>query len=101
MMTIVRQWCGTVASRIVVLGLVVAVLTSSIAAGEARAQDQDAAALLDKASTTMLAATSFHFELSTPRGKSLITDQIELAGVEGDVQRPDRFQATFTAKAAF
>ncbi len=31
----------------------------------------------------------------------MITEQVELQSVEGDVARPDRFRAAFTAKAAF
>lgn len=85
----------------VAVWMMLALLSLAIANQANAAQEQDAAALLDKASATMLAATSFHFVLSTPRGKSLITDQIELTGIEGDVQRPDRFRAEFTAKAAF
>ncbi len=64
------------------------------------AQEQDARPLLDQAAATMAGVTSFHFEMSTPRGTSMITDQLELAGLKGDIQRPDRFQVEVTAKAA-
>ncbi len=64
------------------------------------AQEEDAAALLERAAATMVALDSFHFALTTPRGQTLFMENLELAGIEGDVQRPDRFRATVTAKAA-
>lgn len=66
----------------------------------ATAKGEDATELLTKAATTMAGVKSFHFELSTVHGKSTILRNLELAGVEGDVQRPDSFQATITAKIA-
>jgi hypothetical protein len=85
---------------LIVLVLALAILTPALAGTRATAQEQDAAMLLQKAAATMAAAQSFHVTLTTPRGKSMIADQIELAGIEGDIQRPDRFQASFTAKAS-
>jgi outer membrane lipoprotein-sorting protein len=64
------------------------------------AQDQDARPLLQQTATAMAAVQSFHFEMSTPSGKSMLANELELAGIEGDVQRPDRFKVTFTAKAS-
>ncbi|MER3438996.1 MAG: hypothetical protein C4346_16190 [Chloroflexota bacterium] len=61
----------------------------------------DAAALVAQAARRMASVQSFHFVLTTPRGKTMITEQVELQSVEGDVARPDRFRAAFTAKAAF
>src|SRR6266508_2813293 len=87
-------------TRLVAVGLTLAILAPAMAGTPATAQEQDATALLEKAAATMASAQSFHFTLTTPRGKSMIADQIELAGIEGDVQRPDRFRATFTAKAS-
>jgi lipoprotein LprA len=71
-------------------------------AGLSRAQDADAdaVALLQQATTTMGELDSFHFELTTPRGETLLIENIELASLSGDVQRPDRFRAAATAKAA-
>jgi outer membrane lipoprotein-sorting protein len=48
----------------------------------------------------MAGIQSFHFEMTTPSGKSLVVDQLELAGIDGDIQRPDRFRVSFTAKAS-
>ena len=81
---------------VALLGLVSVPLTAP-----ARAQDsEDARPLLDKAVETMANVQSFRFELTTVQGESIIMNQLELAGVEGAVQRPDRFQATITAKVA-
>lgn len=60
----------------------------------------EAAAILEQATTAMAAVDSFHFTLTTPRGTMLFMENVELAGLEGDVQRPDRFHANATAKAA-
>ena len=65
------------------------------------AEGEDAAAMLAQAATAMAEVKSFQFELSTVQGQSTIFQNLELAGVEGAVQRPDRFQATITAKLAF
>jgi outer membrane lipoprotein-sorting protein len=64
------------------------------------AQDEDATPILTNAATKMNELQSFRFELKTVRGESTILQNLELAGVEGAVQRPDRFQATITAKVA-
>jgi hypothetical protein len=70
-------------------------------ASPAHAQEGDVARqLLDKAVATMATVQSFRFELTTVQGESIIMNNLELAGVEGAVQRPDRFEATITAKVA-
>jgi len=83
-------------------GVVLAtVLLVSAAPGRfAAAQETDAAALLKRSAGTMAKLDSFHFALTTPRGKTLFMENLELSGVEGDVLRPDSFRATATAKAA-
>lgn len=65
------------------------------------AQDGEADALLERASQAMLDLDSFHFLFTTPSGSTLLDEQIELTKVEGDLQRPDRFQAEFTIDLAF
>ena len=87
-----------VAGALLVLPLLMLELVAPSRAGAA--QDEDAAALLDRAAATMAALDAFHFSLTTPRGQTLFMENLELAGIEGDVQRPDRFRATATAKAA-
>ena len=72
----------------------------ALAPAGAVAQDDDATALLERAAETMAGLDSFHFELSTPRGRTLLLENIELVGLEGDVQRPDRFRASATGRAA-
>jgi len=65
----------------------------------ARAAVQDAATMLAEAAAAMADLESFHFELSTPRGTTRVLDAFELVRLEGDVRRPDRFQATIDAEA--
>jgi hypothetical protein len=69
----------------------------------AHAQDeaQDPASLLDEAAKTMLELDSFHFSVSTPLGKTMLADQVELEGIEGDVVRPDAFRAEFSVELGF
>jgi hypothetical protein len=64
-----------------------------------RAQDE-AEQLLRDAATAMAKLQSFQFEISTVNGTSTILENLELAGVQGAVQRPDQFQADVTAKVA-
>lgn len=63
-------------------------------------EDAEAVALLRQAAEAMAALDGFHFELSTPRGQTLLLENIELVRVEGDVQRPDSFRASIGARAA-
>lgn len=82
--------------RIIVAALLLAALAPKPASAEG-----DATTLVAQAAQRMASVQSFHFVLTTPRGKTMITEQIELANVEGDIVRPDRFRVTFAAKAAF
>ncbi len=68
--------------------------------GARRQEEGDAESLLLRSALAMADVSSFHFELTTPRGKTAVLDQFELLGLEGDVQRPESFRATVTAKAA-
>jgi hypothetical protein len=83
---------------IAVVGLAAMMLFSGNATTSAKGED--ATALLTQAATTMAGVQTFQFELSTVQGQSTIFQNLELAGVEGSVQRPDRFQAKITAKVA-
>jgi len=87
-------------SRRAAMLVAVAAVIPAVAPRLAGAQDQDARSLLDQTAAAMKPVQSFHFQMTTPRGKSQITNQVELDGIEGDVQRPDRFRVTFKAKAA-
>ena len=83
------------------VGILAILLLAGIAPGRSTAaQETDAAALLKRSAAAMAKLDSFHFELTTPRGKTLFMENLELSGVEGDVLRPDSFRATATAKAA-
>jgi hypothetical protein len=84
----------------VLVGCALALVAATLPHSPASAQDQDAQALLAQAASAMGAVTSFHFAMTTPQGTAQIADNIALVGIEGDVQRPDRFQASFTVKAA-
>lgn len=88
---------GRVVAALVAMLVVPQMLGSAPAA--VTAQD-DATALLGRAAETMADLNAFHFELSTPRGQTLFMENLELAGLEGDVQRPDSFRANVTARAA-
>src|SRR5690606_5221743 len=87
-----RQLPVVIAPRLLLAAL--ALIGSPVTAQE------DVTAVITRAAERMAKVQSFHFTVTTPRGKTQITEQIELAGVEGDIQRPDRFRASFTAKAA-
>ena len=91
-----RMTRGTVGALLVLL--LVAPLASPVRSSAA--DEADAAALLERTARSMADLKSFHFRLTTPRGKTLFMENLELAGLEGDVQRPDRFRATATVKAA-
>src|SRR5215213_11578509 len=95
-----HELLGMALSRRTVVLLGLAAMAPVVAPKAGAAQEQDARPLLEEVAATMSGITSFHFAMSTPRGKSLIMDQLELSGFEGDVQRPDRFRVEFTAKAA-
>lgn len=86
--------------RAILCCLLLSVVASSAWGAPTAAQSTDAAELLRRSAETMAGLASFHFELTTPRGETLFMENFELAGLEGDVQRPDRFQASATAKAA-
>ena len=63
------------------------------------AADPAATALLERSAAAMAELDAFHFELTTPRGETLFMENLELAALEGDVVRPDRFRASVTARA--
>ena len=87
--------------RFSILIMALLVLLSVPLASQTHAQEGDVAGpLLDKAVETMANVQSFRFELTTVQGESIIMNNLELAGVEGAVQRPDRFEATITARVA-
>ena len=94
-----RGWLDRGLTRRAAVLLGVAALVPMVGRREGAAQE-DARPLLEQAAATMAGVTSFHFEMSTPRGRSLILNELELSGFQGDVQRPDSFRAEFTAKAA-
>lgn len=70
---------------------------SAIVRGQA---EDEAAGLLRESAAAMAALESFHFEITTPRGETVVLDSFELLALEGDVQRPDRFRAALEARAA-
>ena len=95
-----RRAARTLARTALALLVVVGALGGLDSRGVVALQDDEAAAVLDDAVQTMAGVTSFHFNLTTPRGESLFMENLELAGLEGDVQRPDQFRAEVTAKAS-
>lgn len=89
--------------RLVVVVVACSLILLSAGTVSIRAQDSssNAAAAVDEAARTMLELESFHFSVSTPLGKTELTDQVELTGIEGDVLRPDAFRAEFTVELGF
>lgn len=81
--------------------IMIATMLLAVPVRPAVGAEGDAAALVAQAAERMASVQSFHFVLTTPRGKTMITEQIELASVEGDVVRPDRFRVSFAARAVF
>jgi hypothetical protein len=76
---------------------------ASLPARPASAQDgadSAAEALLRAGAEAMAAVRSFHFSLTTPQGRTSVMNALTLRAVEGDVLRPDRFQARIEAMAA-
>lgn len=89
--------------RLVVAAAPVSLALRWPSAGKAAArgqEDADAEALLRRSAAAMADVSSFHFELTTPRGQTVVLDQFELLGLEGDVLRPESFRATVTGRAA-
>ena len=87
-------------SRVAVVALLFATVVGLAGGGNRATAQDDAAGMLEEAVRAMAALSSFHFELSTPRGQTLVIQQLELIRLEGDVQRPDRFRGTIEARAA-
>jgi len=69
-------------------------MLAPVMAPSTAAQDEDATALLTAAAEKMADVQSFHFDVTTPRGQTQFTENFVLLELSGDVQRPDRFQAT-------
>lgn len=85
---------------VVLLALVTAQVVVACPRTAGAQASADAGPVLQRATATMAALKSFHFQLTTPRGKTLFMQNFELAGLSGDVQRPDRFRAAVIAKAS-
>jgi hypothetical protein len=58
--------------------------------------DAEAEALLTASATAMEGVQSYHFVISISTGELFVLDSLELTRAEGDVQRPNSMQATFT-----
>jgi hypothetical protein len=79
-----------------------ALLIFLLIASPAGAQTPEGAgALLEQTATTMADLESFEFTVTTPVGKTLLSDGIELGAIEGAILRPDRFNARVTISMPF
>jgi hypothetical protein len=87
-----------ICTRRSLLGLAAGAILADRIRHEASAQDDDVTRLLESAAARMASLVSFHFEMETIDGKSLIMESLELTAVAGDVVRPDSFQATIDAR---
>lgn len=85
---------------VVASALLISCLTLTPLMTSSTAAQEDAAALLSAAAETMADVQSFHFEVTTPRGETQFAESLTLLELSGDVQRPDRFQATALVDAA-
>ena len=62
---------------------------------------QSPAKLIAQAAAITLAQPTFHLSIQNERGKTTVFPGVQLQGVEGAVQQPDRFRAKAKAKAVF
>jgi hypothetical protein len=92
---------GNVPYRTLIFSLIAILLALPSGLVAAQEDEPDPQVLLDEAATTMLALQSFHFAISTPVGATMLAEQVELEGIEGDVLRPYSFQATFSVELGF
>jgi lipoprotein LprA len=83
----------------VALATVAAGLQIGFAGARAGAAD-DAKSILEHAVKAMAKVKSFHFKLTTEGGTTTVMEGFELNALEGDVVRPDSFQAKATVKVA-
>lgn len=92
--------CFAVASALLTVPMVSAGGSVVVTGAGSTQAEGEARSLLERSAETMAGLESFHFALSTPRGQTLILESIELVQLDGDVQRPDRFRASISARAA-
>lgn len=62
--------------------------------------DEDAVALLEEAAQAMADLDSFHFEISTVQGETVLLGAVTLNSITGDIRRPTDFQTTIEASLA-
>lgn len=79
-------------NQIILTAITILVMLSPLMQPVASASE-DADVLLTSAAESMLELDSFHFLLTTPTGKTLLTPELELKRIEGDFVAPDRFRA--------
>lgn len=91
-------WCR---ARVAIFAAVAFVIASPAVPHVNVAHAQNANDILEDAAHVMLELESFHFVISTPVGETMLIDEVELEGIEGDVQRPATFHATFTVALPF
>src|SRR4051812_22307751 len=86
--------------RLVLQSMLAAAIAPAALSSVRRANAQDVTSLLHQMSTTMAALKSFVFSMKTIQGSSTLFGQFSLQGVDGAVERPDRFRADVTVGAS-
>jgi hypothetical protein len=89
-----RSLIGGVALATVAGGLKMGLVSDRVEAAD------DAKSILENAAKAMAKVKSFHFKLTTQGGTTTIMEGFELNALEGDVVRPESFQAKATVKVA-
>lgn len=86
--------------RIVLQSMLAAALAPAALSSVHLAGAQDVNALLQESAKAMAAVKSFDFSINTVQGKTVLFGNLELQGVQGAVERPDRFKADITVGAS-
>jgi hypothetical protein len=89
-----------IARRTVLQSMLAAALAPAALSTIRTADAQDVNALLQESAKAMAAVKSFVFSINTVQGKTVLFGNLELQGVEGAVERPDRFKADITVGAS-
>jgi hypothetical protein len=89
-----RSFVGGLALAATAGGLQLSLANNRVGAAD------DAKSILENAAKAMAKVKSFHFKLTTQGGTTTIMEGFELNALEGDVVRPESFQAKATVKVA-
>jgi hypothetical protein len=83
------------------LALLLALGTTPTTSTPTAGDEPDPAELVARAVAATTGSETLHFSVRNEAGETTIFPGVRLVGIEGDVQRPDRFRATLLAEALF